>query len=367
MILVDNLFKFLNKNKVNFFTGVPDSILKKTKNYLETKNKKIHITASNEGSAIATAIGYHLATKKIPCVYMQNSGLGNAINPLISIAHKKVYSIPMVLMIGWRGVPGSKDEPQHLAKGAITIKLLKLLGIKCCILNSEKDFIKLKKLLDFSKKNNSIIACLIKKNILNAKIAVNKTKNKKAILREDFIKLLLENIDNKTNIISTTGFASRELHQARKKYSLGKGKDFYMVGGMGHSSMVSLGSSIFTKRQTICLDGDGSAMMHMGSLASIGNFVNKNYKHIILNNYGHESVGGQKTYSEKVNFKLVSKGAGYKNYFYLNKNKEIKNIIKKLILSNGPSLLEVDIAQKSMFNLLRPKNFYKIKKNFMSK
>ena len=365
MIKINNLFKFLVKNKVNFFTGVPDSILKKTKGYLESKKKNIHISTSNEGSAVATAIGYHLSTKKIPCVYMQNSGLGNAINPLISTAHPKVYSIPMLLMIGWRGYPGSNDEPQHLVKGLITTRLLKLMGIKFCVLKNDNDLKKLKKLLIFSKKKNIPVACLIKKDILTLETKHSRKKILKGILREHFIKLLLENISSKTNLIATTGYASRELNQIRKKYDLKKGKDFYMVGGMGHSAMVSLGYSLFTKKQTICLDGDGSIMMHMGSLANVGNFAEKNYKHIVLNNYGHESVGGQKTFSEKINFKFIVKGMGYKKYFLLDKTKDIKKIINKFLVSNGPCLLEVIITQKSMNNLLRPKNFHKIKKKFM--
>jgi len=366
VIKINNLFKFLNKNRINFFSGVPDSILKTTKNYLESKKKYKHISTCNEGSAVATAIGYHLSTKKLPCVYMQNSGLGNAINPLISIAHKKVYAIPMLLMIGWRGSPGSKDEPQHLAKGSITIKLLNLLKIKYCIINSEKDFNKLKTVINYSKKNKSIGAFLVKKNTFASDVNLKEKKNKKGILRENFTKLLLENISYKTSIISTTGYASRELHQVRKEYKLKKGKDFYMVGGMGHSSMVSLGYSLFTKKQVICLDGDGSVMMHMGSLGNIGNLANKNYKHIILNNFGHESVGGQKTFSEKINFKQVSKGMGYKKYFYLKNIKNIKKIIKSFMASNGPSLLEVIVLQKSMKNLSRPKNLYKIKSQFMN-
>ncbi len=156
MVEPKKLFRYLNKNKVNFFTGVPDSILKTTKEYLESKKKNIHLPASNEGSAVASAIGYHLSTKKLPCVYMQNSGLSNALNPLISIAHKKVYSIPLFLLIGWRGSPGTHDEPQHLLKGSITVSLLKLLGIRFCVINKDSDLLKLKKLLSFSlkKKNN---------------------------------------------------------------------------------------------------------------------------------------------------------------------------------------------------------------------
>ena len=368
MIEVNKFFKFLNNNGINFFAGVPDSVLKNTKQNLERKNKKKHIITANEGSAIASCMGYFLATRKLSCAYMQNSGLGNAINPLISIAHKKVYSIPIFLMIGWRGSPGIKDEPQHLTKGAITPKLLKLLNIKYCILENESDFSKLKKLIIFSKKEKVAVACLISKNILISKKDSKKINIiKPGIRREDFIKILLNNINLKTNIISTTGYTSRELYQTRLKYNLNKGKDFYMVGGMGHSSMVALGLSIYTNKQVICLDGDGSVLMHMGALANIGRLAKNNYKHIVLNNFAHESVGGQRTFSENLNFRDLVRGAGYKKYFYLNKQKEIKIIIKKFLASNGPSMLEVAIKKGAMQNLLRVKNLINIKNKFMKK
>ena len=367
MINVNKLFKFLNKNGINFFSGVPDSILKNTKWYLENKNKKQHIIAANEGSAIASCIGYFLATGKLSCAYMQNSGLANAINPLISIAHKKVYSVPIFLMIGWRGSPGIKDEPQHLTKGSITLKLLKLLNIKYCILNNENDFLNLKKLINFSKKNNTTVACLLKKNILVSKNKFNQNNYiKSGIRRENFIKTLLEEINSKTNLVSTTGYTSRELYQVRLKYNLRKGSDFYVVGGMGHSSMVALGTSLYKNIPVICLDGDGSMIMHMGSIANIGYCAKNNYKHILLNNFSHESVGGQKTVSENLNFQLLSKGAGYKKYFYLNKQKEMSKIIKKFLISKGPCLLEVIIKQGAMKELLRPKNLIKVKYKFMN-
>ena len=271
-------------------------------------------------------------------------------------------------MIGWRGSPGTKDEPQHLIKGGITTKLLKLLDIKYCVLKNENDFLKLKNLINFSKKNKSIVACLIKKNSLTSKKKNNLNSGiKSSILREDFLKILLENVNSKTNLIATTGYTSRELHQIRLKYSLKKGSDFYVVGGMGHSSMVALGTSLYTNKQVICLDGDGSIMMHMGSLANIGNFARSNYKHVLLNNYSHESVGGQKTFSEKLNFEQLTKSVGYKKYFSLKKKKYMSKIIKKFLVSRGPCLLEVAIKRGSMKDLLRPRNLIKVKKKFMNK
>ena len=178
---------------------------------------------------------------------------------------------------------------------------------------------------------------------------------------------MLKEINSKTKLISTTGYTSRELNQIREKYNLKKGKDFYMVGGMGHSSMVALGASMENNKQVICLDGDGSMIMHMGSLANIGYYGKKNYKHILLNNYSHESVGGQKTFSENLNFEALAKGVNYKKYFYLKNKKDSKIILKKFLKSNGPSLLEVVIRSASMKKLSRPKNLIKVKKEFMNK
>ena len=368
MINTNNFFNFLNRNGIKFFSGVPDSILKSTRSNLEKKNGQQHIITANEGSAIASCAGYFLSTGKLSCAYMQNSGLGNAIIPLISITHKKVYSVPIFLMIGWRGSPGIKDEPQHISNGAITLKLLKLLNIRYCILNSEKDFFNLKKLINYSKKNKVVVACLIKKNsLISSKNNKLKSNIQSGLKRENFIMTLLKNIKSNTKIISTTGYTSRELYQTRQQYNLKKGNDFYMVGGMGHASMTALGVSLNTNKQVICLDGDGSMIMHMGSLANIANFAKRNYKHILLNNFSHESVGGQKTFSENLDLKRITKGMGYKEYFYLNTRSNVTKVLRKFLLCKGPSFLEVIIKKGTMKNLLRPKNLHEIKKNFMKK
>jgi len=367
MIETKNLFKFLKKEKIDFFSGVPDSVLKTTSSFLESK-KENHFITTNEGSSIAMAIGYYLATKKIPCVYMQNSGLGNAINPLISISHKKVYSIPMLIIIGWRGAPGIKDEPQHNVKGKITKNILKLLNIKYVILNNVRDFIKLKQLIKFSKVNSMPVAILLKRNILvnsNTKSRKN-IYNFNKIQRIDVIEKLLKTIKKNTKLIATTGFTSRELNQIRSKKRVNKGNDFYMVGGMGHSSMLSLGVSTKTKNDVICLDGDGSFLMHLGSIVSIGKKKRKNFKHLLFNNFSHESVGGQSTNIDKVNIEKLIKSAGYKNYFLLKKKEEIENKLKIFLKKPGPSLLEVRIKIGSVKDLSRPKNLIKIKKNFMN-
>ena len=233
MIKVKALIDLLKRNKSDFFSGVPDSVLKELSSSIQ--NEKNHIIATNEGSAVSIAIGQYLSTKKIPVVYMQNSGLSNALNPLISIAHKKVYSIPLILIIGWRGSPRLKDEPQHNVKGKITEQILKLLNIKYTIIRSNLDLKKFDKQIKIAKKNKSIVACLIEQGSLEKNKKPIKRKSFYSLNKELFFKTLLESISKKTKIISSTGYNSRELMYVREKYQVKNNKDFYMVGGMGRS------------------------------------------------------------------------------------------------------------------------------------
>ncbi len=365
MIKTKSLVNILIKNNSNFFTGVPDSVLKELSIYLQNKTKKNHVIASNEGSAISIGIGHYLSTKKIPCIYMQNSGLSNALNPLISIAHPKVYSIPLILIIGWRGSPRIKDEPQHNVKGKITEKILKLLNIKYTIIRTNKDLIKFDKQIKNAKKNKSIVACLIEQGTLE--------KNNKRIIKKDFYKLdkevffktLLEALDNKSKIISSTGYNSREIMHIRKKYQIKKSKDFYMVGGMGHTSSVALGYSLSTSKKIICIDGDGSFLMHLGSIKTAGTFANKNFKYILLNNNTHDSVGGQNTYANDINFEKLSKSLGFKKFYSIKNNQNLKTNIEKFLSGNSLSFLEVKVTNSKIKNLPRPKNLINIKNQFM--
>ena len=366
MIKVDTLVNVLKKNKCSFFTGVPDSVLKELSIFLKNKNKKNHIIATNEGSATSLGIGYYLATNKLPCIYMQNSGLSNALNPLISIAHKKVYSIPLVLIIGWRGSPAAKDEPQHNVKGKITKELLNLLNINFTILRTNSDLKKFDKKIKLAKKNKSIVACLIEQGTLE------KSKNK--ISKKDFydldkglfLKTLLENIPKNSKVISSTGYNSREIMYLRDKFKLKNSKDFYMVGGMGHTSSVALGYSLSSRNKTICIDGDGSLLMHLGSLRTAGNFANKNFKYILLNNNSHDSVGGQSTYANNINFEKLSKSLGFKKFYLIKNYKNLNKQVKKFINIKYPAFLEVQITNSKIKKLPRPENLIKIKKDFMN-
>ena len=363
MIKVNTLINLLKKNNTNFFAGVPDSVLKELSSYL--KNKKNHIIATNEGAAVSIGIGHYLSTKKIPCIYMQNSGLSNALNPLISIAHKKVYSIPLILVIGWRGSPRVKDEPQHNVKGKITQQILKLLNIKYTILRSNKDFAKFDKQIKYAKKSNSIVACLIEQGTLQKIITSSSKKDFYSLDKEFFLKNLLEELPSKSKVIASTGYNSRELMYLREKFNFNNSKDFYMVGGMGHTSSVALGFSLSSKNKTFCIDGDGSFLMHLGSIMTVGNFANKNFKYILLNNNTHDSVGGQITNADNIDFEKLSKSLGFKKFYSIKKKQNLQKIIKNFIKINGPSFLEVKVTNSKIKKLPRPDDLIKIKNQFM--
>jgi phosphonopyruvate decarboxylase len=269
-------------------------------------------------------------------------------------------------MIGWRGSPMENDEPQHRLKGKITPSILKLLNIKFLILNNFKDLKKIKNLINYSKYKKRPVAILVKNNILSLKKNFkNNIKSKNYLTRAIVINELLNKIDNNARIISTTGYTSRELFEIRKDKKYKNGKDFYMIGGMGHSSMTSLGYSLSSKNQVICLDGDGSLIMHMGSLISTGLKSKSNFKHILLNNGSHESVGDQKIDTFKVNFKNISKSFGYKNYYLAKNNLSFNKNLKYFLKSKGPNFFEVHIKSESVKNLSRPKNLIKIKEDFI--
>ena len=365
MIKVSSLINLLKKNNSNFYTGVPDSVLKELSYALQRKGKKNHLIATSEGSAVSLGIGHYLSTKKIPCVYMQNSGLSNAINPLISIAHEKVYSIPLILIIGWRGSPKIKDEPQHNVKGKITESILRLLNIKYTIIRSSNDLKKFDKQIKIAKKKNTIVACLIEQGTLEKKINLVKKKNFYTLDKELFLKTLLQTLEKDAKIVSSTGYNSRDLMYVKDKYKIKNSNNFYMVGGMGHTSSVALGYSLFSKKKTICIDGDGSFLMHLGSIKTAGTFANKNFKYILLNNNSHDSVGGQNTYTNDIDFKKLSKSLGFEKFYSIKGDRNLKKNIQNFLNGNSLGFLEVKVSNSKIKKLPRPTDLIKIKKLFM--
>lgn len=362
MICSKKFLKFLKKKNINFFTGVPDSVLK---DFTENLPKKRNYIMANEGLSVSLGIGYYLKTKKVPLIYFQNSGLGNAINPLVSVAHKNVYSIPMVLLIGWRGAPDIKDEPQHIQQGKSTISILKNIGIKSVILKKDLNLSKLGTAIDLAKRRLEPIAILVKKNLFSKSSKKIFVKNSYSLQRSEVIKFILNQISYKNIIFSSTGYISRELNHHIKIKKDKKIRAFFNVGGMGHTSSLALGYSINSRDKIICLDGDGALMMHMGCMANIGTFSKKNFLHILFNNGTHESVGGQTTNSFNINFKKFSQSVNYKSYYSIKNKKDLKKKLPKLFKKDGPSLCEIFIQNKSIKNLGRPKNFNNLKKLFI--
>ena len=358
MIEPSSFYNELKKEEIDFFVGVPDSLLKNFCSFVDDNiEKDNHIIAANEGNAISIASGYHLATKKIPVVYMQNSGLGNCINPLTSLADKEVYSIPMLLIIGWRGEPGKKDEPQHLKQGRITREQLKILDIDYFVIDENTDEKScLEKVIKRINKNSSPVAILVKENTFKKYKLKNKQKTIYKLKREEAIEEII-NLSNDSDIfISTTGKTSRELYEIRKNKGEAQ-KDFLTVGSMGHVSSIALGVAIGLKKQrVICLDGDGSLIMHLGSLPIIGAISPKNLIHIILNNCAHESVGGQPTVANEIDFEKLSSALNYKNFFQSSNVKQINDCWSQLIDREGPSLFLINIKSSSRKDLGRPES-----------
>lgn len=367
-----NLFiKFLTEKEIDFYCGVPDSLLKELSFCFDEKiDSENHKITANEGGAIALAAGHYLATGKTPLVYFQNSGLGNAINPLLSLCDSTVYKIPMIILIGWRGEPGIFDEPQHIKQGAIQEKLLNTLEIPYEIIDNElKNYNLISNLISKSKNEVRPVALLIKKNTFSKfKIKKVTSNTSKLMLREKVLAEILKSEIKNEIFITTTGKTSREFYELRKNNSEVVNKDFLTIGSMGHCSQIALGISQFNKSDVYCIDGDGSVIMHMGSLAINGTSNSKNFKHIILNNGSHESVGGQPTVGKKINFSKIAKNCGYKKVKTISTYTELKNSIKWLNSNEGPLLLEIFINNGSRENLGRPKESpYENKLNFMKK
>ena len=369
MIDPTSFLNFLEEHEINFFCGVPDSLLKEVCFCMnKSLGSKFHKITANEGSAIALATGYHLATNKVPLVYMQNSGLGNAINPLLSLCDSSVYKIPMVLLIGWRGEPGTSDEPQHMKQGAIQEGLLNTLGIPYeTIYDKFTDYDSLHNLIIKSKNNSCPVAILVKKETFSKfKNNSDNLISNDLMVREKVLEQILSSEIKNEIFVITTGKTSREFYELRKKKSHLLNKDFLTVGSMGHSSHIALGISMFKKNNVYCIDGDGSVIMHMGSLAINGTSELKNFKHIILNNGSHESVGGQPTVGKKIDFSEIAKNCGYKESRKVSNYVELKNCINWISSNDGPLMLEILIKNGSRPDLGRPKESpHKNKLEFM--
>ncbi|MGP1525830.1 MAG: phosphonopyruvate decarboxylase [Candidatus Cryptobacteroides sp.] len=352
---------FINKleeKNINFYTGVPDSLLKNICAYItEHLPREKNIIAANEGGAMGIAAGYHLATGKIPVVYMQNSGEGNIINPLASLTDKEVYNIPVLLLIGWRGRPGVKDEPQHVKQGKVTTGLLNTMGINYTVLSKDEDMVarQIHDAVDFMKNTNECYAIIIEKGTFEDYKLQNEVCNDFSISREEAIRQVAMRLEDSACVVSTTGMISRELFEARTAWNQGHERDFLTVGSMGHASQIALGIALQKpERRIFCFDGDGASIMHMGNMAITASMKCKNYIHIVFNNGAHDSVGGQPTVGLEIDLCAVAKAVGYKSVYSVDNSMDLSDVLDVCINEDGPIFIQVCVKKGNRKDLGRP-------------
>ncbi len=343
----------------DFFTGVPDSQLKALCDYLMDRygiDSKHHVIAANEGNCTALAAGYHLATGKVPVVYMQNSGEGNIINPVASLLNDKVYAIPCVFIVGWRGEPGVHDEPQHIYQGEVTVKLLEDMDIRNFIIGKDTTEAELASVMEDYKKilaEGKQVAFVVRKGALEFDGKV-KYSNNNTMVREEIIRKITE-ATGEDAIVSTTGKASRELFEIREANGQSHGYDFLTVGSMGHSSSIALGIALQKPEKKVWIvDGDGAVLMHMGSMALLGANAPKNVVHIVINNGAHETVGGMPTVAEKIDLVKIAEGCRYDKAVCVDSFEALEKALNRAKTFEGLSFIEVKCSIGARADLGRP-------------
>uniref|UniRef100_A0A7S4WGN5 Phosphonopyruvate decarboxylase n=1 Tax=Alexandrium monilatum TaxID=311494 RepID=A0A7S4WGN5_9DINO len=352
--------RLLRGHGTTFFTGVPDSLLQDVCAYItDHVSSEEHVIAANEGTALAMAAGHHLATGSVPCVYLQNSGLGNTVNPLLSLCSPQVYSIPALLLIGWRGEPGRKDEPQHLLQGELTPALLEHMCVPFEILpdHAEGAFRALQRAYAHLERDQSPFALLVKKGTFE-KYKIQKQQeafsSEDMLHREEILERVVDHFPSDP-LVTTTGFTSREMFELRAARGESHQQDFLTVGSMGHCSSIALGIALARRRrQVLCIDGDGAALMHMGALATIGKCGLRNFKHILINNAVHDSVGGQPTGAASVDFSAIARACGYVAAECVSAEGCLGSALGRLREQPGPSFLEVRALPGARADLGRP-------------
>ena len=357
MIRPEFFIEALKEKGIDCFAGVPDSLLKNICAYITDHFDEAHnIIAANEGAAVGFAAGHYLATGKTACVYMQNSGEGNIINPLASLTDKEVYNIPVLLLIGWRGRPGEHDEPQHIKQGKITTGLLNVMGVNYEVLSKDED--KAAKQIEKATKaiaDREIFALIIEKDTFEDYKLQNVEVNDLTMSREIAIQTVAAALGDKDCIVSTTGMISRELFEYRTSMNQGHERDFLTVGSMGHASQIALGIALAQpERRVWCFDGDGATIMHMGSLAIVANKKPANYIHVVFNNGAHDSVGGQPTVGLKIDLPSVAKAVGYADAYSLTTKEELENQLPQISKTSGPVLIEIKVKKGNRKDLGRP-------------
>lgn len=352
----------LEANGIEFFAGVPDSLLKNICAYMADHIDNHHyIIAANEGGAVGLAAGYHLATSRIGMVFMQNSGEGNAINPLASLTDKEVYNIPVLLLIGWRGEPGIHDEPQHVKQGKVTLPLLDVMSIRHAILSKDdaEAARQVEEAVHFMEESKEPFALVVEKDTFEPYTLKNKKESHLTLTREKAIQIVAAAIGPEDVIVSTTGMISRELFEFRAAKGQSHEQDFLTVGSMGHASQIALGIALAKPERTVwCFDGDGAALMHLGSMPIVGSLCPTNLVHIVFNNGAHDSVGGQPTVGLEIEFPELAEVFGYKQVNWVNSEEQLTDIMTFLpqwaAKKDGPYFLEIRVRKGNRKDLGRP-------------
>ena len=347
----------LRENGIDCFAGVPDSLLKYVCAYItDNFDERHNIIAANEGAAVGFAAGHYLATGHPACVYMQNSGEGNVINPLASLTDPEVYDIPVLLLIGWRGRPGVHDEPQHVKQGKVTTALLDTMGIAYQVLSKEESLAE-KQIADAMEalKRKEVYALVIEKDTFEEYKLQNVESCELPMSREEAIRTVAAALGKRDCIVSTTGMISRELFEYRTAMGQAHERDFLTVGSMGHASQIALGIALAQEdRRVWCFDGDGAAIMHMGSMAIVASKAPQNFIHIVFNNGAHDSVGGQPTAGFMINLPAVAKAVGYKEVYSVDNRKDLDSVLNLVRHKTGPVFVEIKVHKGNRKDLGRP-------------
>lgn len=340
------------------YTGVPDSVIQNFCNFLfHSPPVGGHVQAANEGGAVGLAAGNYFATGKIPIVYMQNSGLGNAVNPLLSLADAEAYAVPMLLLIGWRGEPGGKDEPQHMKQGRITPALLDAMGIPHGIIDPDwgKTTVALRRAFDFLTKNNAPCALLVRKGCFAPEPPVCAVAGRGEMTREDAIRILVESSGDQTVFVASTGMGARELYELREMRGQPHHRDFLNVGAMGHASMIAAGAALGQRnRRVVCLDGDGALLMHLGVMPLIPALGLNGFVHVLLNNGTHDSVGGQPNSAMRADMAGIARTVGYDHAFTVATEDDAREVFQAALVSGGTSFLDIHLKEGHRGNVGRP-------------
>jgi len=354
MTCSQNFMNEIHRYGIKGYYGVPDSTLGSLCDLIQQEDG--HVVGVNEGASVAMGVGHYLATGNIPLIYMQNSGFGNALNPLLSLCDRDVYSIPMLLLVGWRGMPGGKDEPQHYKQGMVMEALLKAVNIPYCILNPDANEVSktIKWAVEEARGKSCPVVMLAPPGVFKKNAPLKFESNEMG--RRDAIEIIINSLDKESIIVASTGYIGRETHDVVKD-NPDAPPVFLVVGSMGHASQIAFGLALSKKDKTVvCLDGDGAALMHMGGLASIGASRHSiRFIHIVLNNGVHASVGGMPTVAKKIQFSLIAKGCGYKNIITAKTKEELLCALTS-DHEMGTSFLEVGITPDTSINAGRPEN-----------